>query len=225
MRFRFRSFLFSGMLLAASSSAAGSPGPRLPEAGLPAVSRSEPLRVRFYDPYRLLSSEAHDWLEKEVVRAFGASEIGLRFVGRGGPGVIPATLYPELPDRWDVAPEAIGVAIGVHGGPRSIFLSLGAAERALGLPLARRQGTPATAKPARRRLPGSQSRRLGVALGRVLAHELVHTIAPECPHTTNGLMAERLSRRMLTAPGIGFDALATRHLRLAAGGMAAPETG
>ena len=224
MRLRFRSVLLAGALLA-TSSAAASPGPLVPAAGLPAVPRSEPLRVRFYDPYRLLSPEAHTWLEKEVVRAFGASEIGLTFVGRGGAGVIPATLYPELPDRWDVAPETIGVAIGVHGGPRSIFLSLGAAERALGLPLARRPGAPATAKPSRRRLPGSQSRRLGVALGRVLAHELVHTVAPECPHTRNGLMAERLSRRMLTAPGIGFDALATRHLRLAAGGMAAPETG
>ncbi|MDE2971914.1 MAG: hypothetical protein OXU35_06370 [Acidobacteriota bacterium] len=224
MRLRFRSFLLSGVLLAASNAAA-SPGPLVPAAGLPAVPGSEPLRVRFYDPYRLLSPEAHSWLEKEVVRAFGASEIGLTFVGRGGPGVIPATLYPELPDRWDVAPEAIGVAIGVHGGPRSIFLSLGAAERALGLPLARRQAAPAAAQPARRRLPGSQSRRLGVALGRVLAHELVHTVAPECPHTANGLMAERLSRRMLTAPGIGFDALATRHLRRAAAGMVAPETG
>ena len=225
MRVRFRPFLLSGILLAASGPAAGSPGLHPPEPGVPEVPGSGPLRVRFYDPYRLLSPEAHDWLEKEVVRAFGASEIGLTFVGRGGPGVIPATLYPELPDRWDVAPETIGVAIGVHGGPRSIFLSLGAAERALGFPLARRQGAPATAKPSRRRLPGSQSRRLGVALGRVLAHELVHTVAPECPHTRNGLMAERLSRRMLTAPGIGFDALATRHLRLAAAGMAAPETG
>ena len=225
MRVQIRSFLLSGILLAASSSAAGSPGPHVPEAGLAEVSRSEPLRVRFYDPYRLLSPEAHDWLEEEVVRAFGASEIGLRFVGRGGSGVIPATLYPELPDRWDVAPEAIGVAIGAHGERRSIFLSLGAAERALGLPLARRRGAPAEAKRPRRRLQGSQSRRLGVALGRVLAHELTHTIAPDCPHTKSGLMAERLSRRMLTAPGIGFDALARRHLRLAAAGMAAPETG
>jgi len=181
--------------------------------------------VRFYDPYRLLSREAHDRLEKEVVRAFGASEIGLRFVGRGGPGVIPATLYPELPDRWDVPPEAIGVAIGVQGERRSIFLSLGAAERALGLPLARRTGGKAESKRGERRRPGSQARRLGTALGRVLAHELVHTIAPECPHTNTGLMAERLSRRMLTAPGIGFDALATRHLRLAASGVTAPESG
>ena len=222
MRVRFRSFLLSGVLLAASNSAAASPGPQLPEAGLPAVPRAEPLRVRFYDPYNLLSPESHDWLEKEVVRAFGASEIGLRFVGRGGPGVIPATLYPELPSRWDVAPEAIGVAIGAYGEQRSIFLSLGAAERALGFPLARRQGAPAEAKRPKRRLKGSQSRRLGVALGRVLAHELTHTIAPDCPHTKSGLMAERLSRRMLTAPGIGFDAVATRHLQLAAAGMGGP---
>lgn len=225
MRFRFRSFLLSGVLLAASNSAAALPGPLLPETGLAAAPRAEPLRVRFYDPYRLLAAEAHARLEDEVIRAFGASEIGLRFVSRGGPGVIPATLYPELPDRWDVAPEAIGVAIGVHGEPRSIFLSLGAAERALGLPLARRRGAPPKAKRSGRRLQGSQPRRLGVALGRVLAHELVHTIAPECPHTTHGLMAERLSRRMLTAPGIGFDALATRHLRLAAAGVAPPESG
>ena len=225
MRVRFRSFLLSGVLLAVSNSAAASPGPRLAEAGLPAILPAEPLLVRFYDPYRLLSPEARDRLEEEVVRAFGASEIGLRFVGRGGPGVIPATLYPELPDRWDVAPEAIGVAIGVHGERRSIFLSLGAAERALGLPLARRPGAPAEATRPRRQRKGSQSRRLGIALGRVLAHELTHTIAPDCPHTKSGLMAERLSRRMLTAPGIGFDALATRHLRLAAAGMAAPETG
>lgn len=225
MRLRFRSFLLSGVLFAASSSAAASPGPRLPEAGLPAVPQPEPLRVRFYDPYRLLSAEAHDWLEKEVVRVFEASEVGLRFAARGGPGVLPATLYPELPDRWGVAPEAIGVAIGEPGEPRSVFLSLGAAERALGLRLAAPRTRQAKGTRAKRRFTGPEARRLGVALGRVLAHELAHTIAPDCPHTRNGLMAERLSRRMLTAPGIGFDALATRYLRLAAAGMAAPETG
>ena len=225
MRVRFRSFLLGGILLAASNSTAASPGPFVLQSGMPAVPRAEPLRVRFYDPYHLLSSETRNQLEEEVVRAFGASEIGLRFVGRGGPAVIPATLYPELPDRWDVPPEAIGVAIGAEGERRSIFLSLGAAERALGGPLALRSGNPAIGKRTKRRRSGSESRRLGVALGRVLAHELTHTIAPECPHTKNGLMARRLSRRMLTAPGIGFDALATRHLRLAAAGASSPESG
>ena len=112
--------------------------------------------MRFYDPYHLLSRETRDRLQKEVVLAFEASEIGLRFVGRGGPGVIPATLYPELPDRWDVAPEAIGVAIGAQGERRSIFLSLGAAERALGLPLVRRTEWNRKEKRAKRHLAGSQ---------------------------------------------------------------------
>ena len=211
--------------MTASNSAAVSPGLLLPQTGLPAVTRTEPLRVRFYDPYHLLAGETRDRLQQEVVLAFEASEIGLRFVGRGGPGVIPATLYPELPDRWEVAPEAIGVAIGVQSERRSIFLSLGAAERALGLPLARRTGWAEKGKRTKRR--GAQPRRLGVALGRVLAHELTHTIAPECPHTKSGLMAERLSRRMLTAPGVGFDALATRHLqqRVANLRASAPESG
>ena len=232
MRVRLRPLLLSGALLiasnsAASNSAAVAPGLLLPQLELAAVARPEPLQVRFYDPYHLLSRETRDRLQEEVVRAFEASEIGLRFVGRGGPRVIPATLYPELPDRWDVAPEAIGVAIGVQGERRSIFLSLGAAERALGLPLARRTEWNGKGKRAKRRLAGSQPRRLGVALGRVLAHELTHTIAPECPHTKSGLMAKRLSRRMLTAPGVRFDAQATRHLqeRVANLRANAPESG
>lgn len=224
MRFRFWSLFLSGVLLTASGPAAASPGPLLSPVEMPATE-PEPLRVRFYDPYRLLSKESRGWLRREVIRAFGASEIGLRFVNRGGPGVIPATLYPELPDRWDVEPETIGVAIGVQGERRSVFLSLGAAERALGFPLARRTEWRGTAKRARRHRTGSRPRQLGVALGRVLAHELTHTVAPDCPHTKTGLMAERLSRRMLTAPGVRFDALATRHLRRAAAGISTPESG
>ena len=230
MRVRLRSFLFlglssvlfSGVWFAAPNAAAATPGVLPPEAGLPPISQTEPLRVRFHDPYHLLSREARAWLEREAARAFEASGFELRFVGSGGPDVIPATLYPELPDRWGVAPEAIGVAIGVEGERRSIFLSLGPAERALGLPLARRRATPTGARRRKHRPRGLQSRRLGLALGRVRAHELPHTVAPDCPHTKSGLMAERLSRWMLTAPGIGFDALATRHLRRAAAGMSAP---
>ena len=227
MRGPIRSLICSGLLLTASNSAAVSPGFLGPRVESPAVPQAQPLRVRLYDPYHLLSKDSTDWLQQEVVRAFDASDIGLRFVGSGGPGVIPATLYPELTEHWDVAPEAIGVAIGVHGERRSIFLSHGAAERALGFPLARRGAWNGRGKPAKRRLAGSAPRRLGIALGRVLAHELTHTIAPDCPHTKSGLMAKRLNRRMLTAPGVRFDALATRHLqqRVASLGGSAPESG
>ena len=47
--------------------------------------------------------------------------------------------------------------------------------------------------------------RLGIGLARVVAHEVVHALVPGLPHG-KGLMAPRLDRRMLTAPGITVDA-------------------
>ncbi len=44
-------------------------------------------------------------------------------------------------------------------------------------------------------------RRLGVALGRVIAHEVVHTLAPGLPHGV-GLMSRRFTRRDLTASSL-----------------------
>jgi hypothetical protein len=37
-----------------------------------------------------------------------------------------------------------------------------------------------------------ERRRVGVAMGRVVAHEVVHALAPELPHAGGGVMAERL---------------------------------
>jgi hypothetical protein len=48
-------------------------------------------------------------------------------------------------------------------------------------------------------------RSLGVALGRVVAHELVHALAPEVPHGT-GLMAPGLRPQALLGPPLVFDA-------------------
>jgi hypothetical protein len=48
------------------------------------------------------------------------------------------------------------------------------------------------------------ARRLGIAMARVIAHEVVHALAPAVPHGT-GLMASRLDRRTLTAPSIKVD--------------------
>lgn len=221
MRVRFRHPLLAVTLLTASNSGAVPPEGFAPHVEPAPIFRTDPLQVRFYDPYRLLSRETEEWIRREVVLAFEASGIGVRFVGRGGPGVIPATLYPELPDHWGVAPDAIGVAIGVHGERRSIFLSLGEAERALGFPRSQRTRWDGAHGKVKRRGTGRQPRRLGIALGRVLAHELTHTIAPDCPHTRSGLMAERLSRRMLTEPGLRFDPVAVRHLREAAAALGA----
>ncbi len=68
------------------------------------------------------------------------------------------------------------------------------------------------------------ARRLGIALARVIAHEVVHAVAPELPHGT-GLMSARLDQRMLTAPSIKIDpqvGLAVRAALVAAPPAARP---
>jgi len=49
-----------------------------------------------------------------------------------------------------------------------------------------------------------EQRRLAVALGRVIAHEVVHAVVPSVPHGT-GLMSGGLSRRQLTAMSISVE--------------------
>lgn len=49
-----------------------------------------------------------------------------------------------------------------------------------------------------------ERRVLGIALGRVAAHEVVHAVAPGVSHG-QGLMSASLAARALTAPSIGVD--------------------
>jgi hypothetical protein len=57
------------------------------------------------------------------------------------------------------------------------------------------EGTPMSAR---------DRRALGVALGRVIAHEVVHVLAPGLSHG-RGLMARALNERELTAPRLSFE--------------------
>lgn len=201
------------------SLALAAPGPGFARGGAQPFPEPAPaLLVRLYDPYRLLSRPVRNRLQEEAADAFRRSGASVEFVTRGGRGVVPATLYPEIPTNWQVEPRALGVAVGVPGERRSVFLSVGAARRALGW-----RGTPREANA----VGGRRAARLGTALGRVLAHELLHTIAPDCPHTRSGLMAANLSRRALVAPGVGFDRTAERYLHrgLLAFGAVSPGTG
>lgn len=61
------------------------------------------------------------------------------------------------------------------------------------------------------------ARRLGIALARVIAHEIVHAIAPALPHGT-GLMSARLDRYMLTDGSIAIDPLVGLSVRAALAG-------
>jgi hypothetical protein len=54
-------------------------------------------------------------------------------------------------------------------------------------------------------LAGFERRLVAVAIGRVIAHEVVHAVAPSVPHGT-GLTASNLTRNQLRAPTITVDA-------------------
>jgi len=45
---------------------------------------------------------------------------------------------------------------------------------------------------------------VGRALGRVVAHEIVHVVAPDLPHSRDGLMAGRLSRVLLVCSRVSL---------------------
>jgi hypothetical protein len=48
-------------------------------------------------------------------------------------------------------------------------------------------------------------RDLGLALGRVVAHEVIHAIAPDEPHARNGLMSHAMNRTFLVSEKAPLD--------------------
>lgn len=77
------------------------------------------------------------------------------------------------------------------------------------------------------RLESRDARAFGIAVGRVIAHEVVHAVAPAVPHGT-GLMSASLSRRLLTAASIPFDPEVGLAVRAALRGdtpLSRPDTG
>ncbi|HVR70479.1 MAG TPA: hypothetical protein VMT87_06495, partial [Vicinamibacteria bacterium] len=66
-------------------------------------------------------------------------------------------------------------------------------------------------------------REFGMALGRVVAHELVHALAPQRPHVKGGLMAERMGRALLLAPDLAIETATSEALRAAVRGRPAAE--
>lgn len=59
------------------------------------------------------------------------------------------------------------------------------------------------------------TRELSVAVGRVLAHEVAHILAPGHPHSGEGLMARSVDRRTLTLMAGPLDAACLAAIRLA----------
>ena len=110
--------------------------------------------------------------------------------GRGASPInYTLVLMPIESKRWNLPCHVMGVVAGEKSERCFIYIFFPNVLRALG------KKSIASCTPSAREI-----HELGRALGRVVAHELVHTIAPESPHTNAGLMCAWLKRYSLPHP-------------------------
>jgi hypothetical protein len=167
------------------------------------------LPVKWHDPSHALPF-AHEVLAGELRAIFDGAGVDLRWETAGPEAVIAGSelhvvlLATELAGRTDVMGS-------VHPGSlsRTAWINLPGVQRTLGV----RRATRAD------RWPESEQA-LSRALGRVIAHELVHLLAPELPHARRGLMAARLGPSFLTAPRVALSEPVAAAVRLGASSFA-----
>jgi hypothetical protein len=102
------------------------------------------------------------------------------------PGEIHVVLLGNAGYRETDEPLVLGATSARQGAARVLWVRVPAVRAALGLP----EGRPLVLLSAMDRIG------VGTAIGRVVAHEVVHALVPSMPHG-RGLMSSRLSRREL----------------------------
>jgi len=114
-------------------------------------------------------------------------------------------LLPQRPAASRLSPEAMGATSIGSGSPRTVVVFAADVARTLGLT------SPAPSWSMLQRL------HFGVALGRVVVHELVHVLIPAQPHVREGLMAATLSGAQLRGPTPPIAPATAQALRSALG--------
>jgi hypothetical protein len=122
-------------------------------------------------------------------------------------GARPPSIHVVVLDRIPPHPlwrHAMGITERRPASTRSLWVLLPGVKRALGL-----DPTPGRASAA---LGG---RLMSRAIGRVVAHELIHVLAPSIGHASSGLMSGKLVRAQLLGRDITVDPVTRRALRAA----------
>ena len=179
---------------------------------------SEPLRAGKARPSRLVPAPSGPpavllvWLDvssaavgldgvaRSEVRSI-LEKAGLDIVWRRGSGAeaarlgeIRIILVDRLLIRRDSGRPVLGATPTEVRGHPFVWIHVGSVRAALGLPQSSSTND----------LPVLARRNLGVALGRVIAHEIVHALVPSLRHG-GALMAESLKREHLTASRLSVD--------------------
>lgn len=174
-------------------------------AGTAAAADSHAVRAVWLDPAR--TALGVDAVARAEARSL-LREMGLSLSWRTGDAKEIA--FPGDEVRVILVDRGIEQASGVHvlgatpprfEGAPFLWVHVPSVRAAAGL----RAGVPGRADPL-------SARAFGVALGRVVAHELVHALAPSVPHGT-GLMSAKLTCRQLTAARLAVDPEVGRAVR------------
>ncbi len=154
--------------------------------------RALELSLDWNDGYELLPI-SFEGVAEEVCQIFEEIGIDVRWAEPGkGEGEQPATtrvnvnLMPIDSSNWSLPKHTMGVVIGEEVPRQAVYIFYPSVLRTLGYDLV----------PDRRRSPRERAR-LTRALGRVVAHELVHAIVPDREHDHEGLLNAKLKRRHL----------------------------
>jgi hypothetical protein len=142
------------------------------------------------DPHQLLPW-ARETTTRRVEEKLREVSVEVCWAGVEQEGVsVRVILMPTPPTRWGLPAHTMGVVVGRSVPRRAVFVFPRNVLRTLGYELGRE-------------LPGPKMRvYVTRGLARVIAHELIHALRPDLPHSSYGLMKARLVRADLIRPRI-----------------------
>jgi hypothetical protein len=173
----------------------------------PLVTRTPALELLWFDPTHALPAAATDAVVNEVRRIFETLgvDVGFRaasaettYEDDGAVPEIPVILLADDPIVARRASRVLGLVVRNQEPSRAVWAFLENVRWTLG-------------HDRGRELPAA-TRELGIgqALGRVVAHEVIHALAPAEPHARNGLMGHAMNRAFLLGNGAPLDARCAR---------------
>jgi hypothetical protein len=185
--------------LAANAARPSDPSPELPMLSAP---REPALQLLWFDPSQALPVAATNALADEVREIFRSLGVEVAFrvadadttYGEGPVPEVPIILLKDDPIVSRRPTRVLGLVVRHQEPRRAVWAFL----ENVRWTLSHDQG---------RRLPAmGHDTALGRALGRVVAHEVIHSIAPDEPHSKNGLMGHSMNRAFLLSDDPPLDA-------------------
>ena len=164
------------------------------------------LELTLFDNFGLKSRTA-ERIRREVENIFATMDTDIEWLdplseapATKVPIGLRVVLIPYPPRIWGLSSMTMGVVFKTDGFVENVYIFPPAVMRTL------------------YRLPEEiganhllmMNRLLARALGRVIGHEIIHAVAPDHPHTPNGLMQARLSRFSLGGEELAVESRCAR---------------